>query len=177
MVIHAFVGFTAFDALVALLVDQYYKTAIAASLSLGLLHSFRALGLVVGPTVLGKWINLNRLIWLFVFEALAIALWSFVMENFYLSLFASVVVGFFTTTLWSYTYTIIQKNVAGEFYGRIVAYNDMLFLGVAAFTSYVIGYLAQNGWSLEGIALIIGSMFVIGAFYFATIYKKFELKG
>ncbi len=177
MLIHAFVGFTAFDALVALLVDNYYKALIATSLSLGLLHSFRALGLVIGPMILGKWINTKNLIWLFLFEALSIAIWSLMMENFYLSLAASIAIGFFTTTLWSYTYTLIQHNADEKFYGRIVAYNDMLFLGVAAFTSYAIGYLADLGWSLEGIALWMASMFVVGAIYYYTIFKRYELKG
>jgi MFS family permease len=177
MFIHAFVGFTAFDALVALLVDNFYQTILAASLSLGLLHSFRALGLVVGPMVLSNWISKNNLTKLFIFEAIAIGVWSVVMENFYLSLALSIFVGFFTTTLWSYTYTLIQKNTQEQFYGRIVAYNDMLFLSVASFTSYMIGFLAEKGWELPFIGYAMGVMFLIGAIYYAIIYKKYKIKG
>ncbi len=177
MLIHAFVGFTAFDALVALLVDSYYKTVLAASLSLGLIHSFRAVGLVVGPVFLGKWINQRNLIILFVLEAVAIVVWSLVMENFYLSLAASIAVGFFTTTLWSYTYTLIQKNVDEAYYGRIVAYNDMLFLGVAAFTSYMTGYLVDKGFSLESVGVFMGLTFLIGGLYYYVVYKRYPLKG
>jgi MFS family permease len=177
MFIHAFVGFTAFDALVALLVDNFYQTILAASLSLGLLHSFRALGLVVGPMVLSNWISKNNLTKLFIFEAIAIGVWSVVMENFYLSLALSIFVGFFTTTLWSYTYTLIQKNTQEQFYGRIVAYNDMLFLSVASFTSYMIGFLAEKGWELPFIGYAMGAMFLIGAIYYAIIYKKYKIKG
>ena len=177
MLIHAFVGFTAFDALVALMVDSYYKTVLATSLSLGLLHSFRALGLVSGPVVLSKWINTKNLSALFVFEAAAILLWSFVMPHFYLSLGASIAVGFFTTTLWSYTYTLIQKNMDEAYYGRIVAYNDMLFLGVAALTSYMTGFLAKNGWSLQSIGMFMGLTFLIGALYYHIVSKKYSLKG
>jgi len=31
--------------------------------------------------------------------------------SFYLSLFVSIIVGLFSTTLWSYTYTLLQKNI------------------------------------------------------------------
>ena len=98
------------------------------------------------------------------------------MENFYLSLAASVVVGFFTTTLWSYTYTLLQKNIQEKYYGRIVAYNDMLFLSSAAFTSYMIGYLAKIDYSLELIAVFIGVGFMIGGLYFAWILKSQKIR-
>ena len=175
MLVHAFVGFTAFDALVALMAKSYYAKIIAVSLALGLLHSFRAIGLVLGPVILGKWIHKRNLLKLFVFEALAIALWGIVMHDFYLSLLASIAVGFFTTTLWSYSYTLIQKNTNEKFYGRIVAYNDMLFLSVSALTSYLTGVLAKWGWELEKIAYMIALTFLIGAIYYYAVYKNYEL--
>ncbi len=172
MLIHSFVGLTAFDALVALMVDRYYASIIATSLALGLLHSMRAVGLVIGPIVLGKWINNKRLLYVFIGQGMAIWLWAYLMDNFYLSLLASVVVGFFTTTLWSYSYTLLQKNIDKEYYGRIVAYNDMLFLSVAAFTSYMIGYLAEKSFSLQNIAFLMGLGFIIGAIYYNFILKS-----
>ena len=176
MLLHAFVGLTAFDALVALMVDKYYASIIATSLALGLLHASRAIGLVIGPVILSRWINNKRLVYIFIFQALAIWLWAFLMKNFYMSIFASVIVGLFTTTLWSYTYTLLQKNIDAKYYGRIVAYNDMLFLSSAAFTSYMIGFLATNSYSLEFITFLMGLGFIFGGIYFAWILKSQKIK-
>ncbi|MCK4974619.1 MAG: MFS transporter, partial [Sulfurimonas sp.] len=149
---------------------------IATSLALGLLHASRALGLVIGPILLGKWINNKRVIYLFIFQALAVWLWAVLMKDFYMSIFASVIVGLFTTTLWSYTYTLLQKNIEQKYYGRIVAYNDMLFLSSAALTSFMIGFLAGDGFSLEFITVLIGFGFIIGGVYFAWILKTQKIK-
>ena len=176
MLVHAFVGLTAFDALVALMVDKYYASIIATSLALGLLHASRALGLVIGPILLGSWINNKRIVFIFIFQAVAVWFWAFMMHDFYLSLFASVIVGLFTTTLWSYTYTLLQKNIEKKYYGRIVAYNDMLFLSSAAITSFMIGVFATNGFSLEFITMFIGLGFFVGALYFAWILKTQNIK-
>ena len=176
MLIHAFVGLTAFDALVALMVDKYYASVIATSLALGLLHASRALGLVIGPMIISNWINNRRIVYIFIAQALSVWLWAFLMEDFYLSLLASVIVGLFTTTLWSYTYTLLQKNIEEKYYGRIVAYNDMLFLSSAAFTSFMIGFLATGGYSLEFITVLIGICFVIGGIYFTWILKTQNIK-
>jgi len=176
MLMHSFVGLTAFDALVALMVDKYYASIIATSLALGLLHASRAIGLVIGPIVFGNWINNKRLVNVFVFQAFAIWLWAYLMEDFYMSLFASVIVGLFTTTLWSYTYTLLQKNIESKYYGRIVAYNDMLFLISATITSYMIGFFATKGFSLEFIASLIGFGFIVGAIYFKWILHTQNIK-
>ena len=176
MLAHAFVGLTAFDALVALMVDKYYASILATSLALGLLHASRAIGLVIGPIVLSSWVNHKRIIYIFIAQALAVWLWAFLMHNFYLSLFASVIVGLFTTTLWSYTYTLLQQNIEEKYYGRIVAYNDMFFLSAAAFTSFMIGFLATANFSLESIAVIIGAGFIVGAVYFKWILKTQNIK-
>jgi len=176
MLIHSFVGLTAFDALVALMVDKYYATIIATSLALGLLHSSRALGLVIGPIMMSSWIDNKRLVYIFIAQGLAVWLWAMLMHNFYLSLFASLIVGLFTTSLWSYTYTLLQKNIEQKYYGRIVAYNDMLFLSSASLTSLMIGVLASNGYSLEFITVLIGCGFMIGGIYFAWILKTQKIK-
>lgn len=176
MLLHSFIGLTAFDALVALMVDKYYASVIATSLALGLLHASRALGLVIGPMVLRSWTNHKKMVYIFLFQAVAVWFWAYMMHNFYLSLFASITVGLFTTTLWSYTYTLLQKNIEQKYYGRIVAYNDMLFLSSAAFTSMMTGILASSGFSLEFITAVIGAGFVIGAIYFAWIIKTQNIK-
>jgi hypothetical protein len=98
------------------------------------------------------------------------------MEDFYMSLFASVIVGLFTTTLWSYTYTLLQKNIEKKYYGRIVAYNDMLFLTSATITSFMIGFLATKGFSLEFITFLIGFGFIVGAVYFRWVLRTQNIK-
>ena len=176
ILVHSFVGLTAFDALVALMVEKYYATIVATSLALGLLNSARAIGLVIGPVVLAKWMDNKKIIYIFIGQGLAVWLWAYMMHNFYLSLAASVVVGFFTTTLWSYTYTLLQKNIDEKYYGRIVAYNDMMFLLSAAFTSYMIGFLATHEFSLESIAVIMGVCFLLGGIYYAWVLKREKLE-
>ncbi len=176
LLLHALVGLTAFDALVALMVHEYYTHLIATSLAIGLLHASRALGLVVGPMLIGNYMNNTRLRYLFMFQAAAIMLWAAVMPNFYLSLIASVLVGLCTTTLWSYTYTLLQHHTDQAYYGRVVAYNDMLFLLVAAVTSMMIGLYADAGVSLQVITLMLGLSFVVATLYYYWLQHRFELK-
>lgn len=176
MFLHAFVGLTAFDALVALMVDKYYAGIIATSLALGFLNSTRAVGLVIGPMVLGRFLSNKFLVYVFMAQGFAVMFWAWMMHDFYLSLFASVIVGFFTTTLWSYTYTLLQKNIEPKYYGRIVAYNDMLFLGSAALTSYMVGFLATHNFSLESITFIIAFGFIVGGVYFYWLIKGKNIK-
>jgi|GEM_PF-71456 len=176
MLMHAFVGLTAFDALVALMVDKYYAGVIATSLALGLLHSARAIGLVIGPIFLSKHLSNKFIVYVFLAQGFAVMLWAVMMHDFYLSLGASVIVGLFTTTLWSYTYTLLQKNIEEKYYGRIVAYNDMLFLSSAAFTSFMIGYFATHNFSLQEIAFIIALGFIVGAIYFSWLLKNKNIR-
>jgi len=171
MIVHSFVGLTVFDVLVALMVDEYYKIILATSLALGLLNSFRAIGLIIGPVFINRWLNHKTLTYLFIFQAITVWLWAYCMYDFYLSLFVSILVGLSTTSLWSYTYTLLHKNIEEEYYGRIIAYNDMLFLSVASFTSFFIGYLAKHNFSLEFITVLLGFCFIIGALYYHWVFK------
>ncbi len=175
ILLHAFVGFTAFDALVALIVKQYYIQVVAVALGLGLMHSLRAVGLVFGPIFISKYVNTKTLPYIFLYQALSIIVWAFVIENFYLSLFVSLFVGFTTTTLWSYSYTLLQHHTAKAYYGRIVAYNDMVFLLTVALVSIAIGYLAEAGVTLAMITILLGSAFIVGALYFIWIRKRFSI--
>jgi MFS family permease len=174
--LHAFVGFTAFDALVALMVERYYAQAVAVALGIGLLHSLRAVGLVFGPIVIGKWITHKTLVYLLLYQAVSIIIWALVIENFYLSLLASVFVGFATTTLWSYTYTLLQHHTSREYYGRIVAYNDMMFLLTVAVVSLGIGYMVESGVQLATITMLLGSSFAVAALYFVWIKKNYNIR-
>lgn len=176
ILLHAFVGFTAFDALVALIVEKYYAQTVAVALGIGLLHSLRAVGLVFGPIIIGKWVNNRTLVYLLLYQAVSIVVWALVIENFYLSLLASVFVGFSTTTLWSYTYTLLQHHTNKEYYGRIVAYNDMMFLLTVVFVSMAIGYLVEFGLPLSTITMLLGSSFVLAALYFNWIKKNYNIR-
>lgn len=175
MLLHSFVGFSAYDALIALMADKYYASIVAASLSIGLLNASRAIGLVIGPMILGRWVDNGRLLYIFLAQGIALYIWAVFMQNFYLSLAASVFVGLFTTTLWSYTYTLLQKNIEPTYYGRIVAYNDMLFLSSASVASYMIGFLVAKEYSLEFVTFVMGSVFIVGGVYFVWIMKNYDL--
>ncbi len=174
--LHAIVGFTAFDALVALVAESYYVPMIAAPLAIGMTHALRALGLIGGPLLLGRWIDNRRLTFVLLFQAAAIFLWAGVLPSFYASLAASVLVGLGTTTLWSYTYTLLQHHTDEAFYGRIIAYNDMVFLLSVTLVSLIIGLLADYGLNLQIVAAFLGGGFVLGAGYYQWIQKRFALE-
>ena len=176
MLLHAVVGFTAFDALVVLSVEKYYTSIVAVSLGIGLVNAFRAIGLTIGPLLLGEWVNLHRLKFLLIAEALAIIFWGIVIEYFYLSLVASVLVGLVTTTLWSYTYTLLQEHTHYDYYGRVVAYNDMIFLATGGLVSLLIGFLVDQQFGLGVIASLLGSAFGIAALYYTWIRAHYSLK-
>jgi MFS transporter, DHA3 family, macrolide efflux protein len=176
ILLHAVVGLTAFDALVVLSVEKYYLEVVAVSLGIGLVHAMRAVGLTIGPMILGTWINLKRLGYLFVLEGLAIIAWGVVIEHFYLSLIVAVLVGFVTSTLWSYTFTLLQQHTHEEYYGRVIAYNDMVFLVVGGGASLLIGLLVKTGLTLGSIAFVLGGAFIIAAIYYAWINRQYELK-
>lgn len=176
ILLHAVVGFTAFDALVALAAEHYYLPAVAASLAIGLTHAMRALGLVAGPLLLGRWINNERLFNLMLLQAAAIFLWAAVLPSFYASLAASVLVGLGTTTLWSYTYTLLQHHTDTAYYGRVVAYNDMAFLLSVAVISLLIGILAEAGINLQAVTALLGGGFILGAGYYRWIVHRHPLE-
>ncbi len=176
MLLHSVVAFTAFDALVVLSAQKYYMNVIAVSLGIGLVHAARAVGLAIGPLFLGEWITIKRLELLLFAEAAAIGLWAWAMNDFYTSMAASVLVGFMTTTLWSYTYTLIQKHTHHDYYGRVVAYNDMIFLTVGGLVSLLIGFLVKLGWTLESITLVLAGAFLIAAFYYRWLRQHYELQ-
>ena len=175
MLLHAFVGFTAFDTVVALMTEAYYFPVVAAPLAIGMLHAFRAIGLVAGPLLFSRWINARRLPWLLLLQAGTIMAWALVLPNFYLSLGVSVLVGLATTTLWSFTYTLIQHHTDKAFYGRVIAYNDMIFLLTVSLVSLATGALAQLKIDLRLIMTLPGIAFIFAAFYFNWIRRQYKL--
>lgn len=175
ILIHATVGFTVFDALVALMAKEYYASILAVPLALGIVHSIRAVGLVIGPILLGKWINSKRLIYIFLIQGLAMMFWASVVQNFYLSLVGSFMAGFAITTLWSFTYTLIQKHTDKKYYGRVVAYNDMMFLSVGALSSLVVGILIELQWGISEVLYLLASCFFLAAGYYKWITRAYDV--
>lgn len=175
ILVHASVGFTVFDALVTLMVKQYYSSLLAIPLAIGLMHSVRAFALVLGPILLGKWINSSRLSYLLLAQGLGIMFWGSLVENIYLSLLGSFVAGFVTTTLWSYTYTLIQKNTDKKYYGRVVAYNDMVFLFTGAMSSIMVGVLIESSYSISSVLYLLGGAFVFVSLYYLYVKKVYNV--
>ncbi|WP_428026993.1 MFS transporter [Arcobacter sp.] len=170
LILHASVGITAFDTLVTLLAKNEYKYVIAVPLSIGITNAIRALALMVGPFIITNWINKDRLTLLFIFQGLAIVLWGVFQFNFYLALVMVFFTGFTTTTIWSITYAFIQERVEHKYLGRVISYNDMIFMLSNVLTTFFIGIMADI-IPLSFITIILGFAFFVVAFY----YKKMIL--
>ena len=174
IMLHAVVGVTSYDALVALLADYPYASLLSASLIIGYINACRAVALIVGPLVLSKFVSNSNLVYIYVGHGLGVIAWSALQFNFYIGFIGIFCAGFFTSTLWSYTYTLIQQKCDPAFYGRIIAYNDMVYLGVAAVISSGIGLLFELGLSLSIITALIGCMFFAGAIYWIFVRKIYK---
>lgn len=172
ILIHASIGLTSFDTLVTLLADFEYKEFIAVPLAIGAMNATRAVGLVIGPFIIGKIINKDNLHWFFVLQGMAIILWSLLEHNFYLGLFSLFVTGLFVTTLWSYTYLLIQEETQEKYMGRVLSYNEMFFMISNAITAIFIGYSYKFGLSLQSITATLG----IGFIFTAAYYRWFRLR-
>jgi MFS family permease len=171
--LHAALGLTSFDALVTLLADYQYKTLIAVPLAIGWINAVRATALMIGPFFIGKWINSRNLHWFFILEGIAVILWSYMQYSFYWGLFTLFGVGFFTSTLWSYTYLMLQEETQSDYMGRIISYNDMFFMLSNIATALFIGYAYRGGLSLEGITFVLGIGFLAAACYYRWFRKHY----
>lgn len=169
--LHASIGFTAYDALIALLADHEYKHLLSIALVMGFINASRAFSQVLGQFVLSRYINQNSLFYLFIAQGVSIILWGILQYDFYLSFVGIFLCGLFTTTLWSYTYTLLQYETDAEFYGRVIAYNDMVFMGVCTLVSFAIGALFEWGMPLWMITCMLGFAFIVIGFYWKWIQK------
>jgi predicted MFS family arabinose efflux permease len=167
---HAAVGLTSFDTLITLLADFEYKTLLAVPLAIGWMNATRALGLMIGPFFISKRVSKESLHYFFMLQGLSIILWSFVQDTFYLALISLFITGFFITTLWSYTYLLIQEETDPKYLGRVISYNDMFFMLSNVSTALFIGYASTWGVSLESITFTLG----LGFFGFAGYYLWFK---
>ncbi|QCD52924.1 MFS transporter [Campylobacter sp. RM16192] len=174
IILHSIVGVTSYDALVALLADYQYKELLSASLVIGFINACRSIALLIGPIVLSKFINTKTLVYIYIGHGIGVCVWGILQFNFYLGFLGTMAAGFFTSSLWSYTFTLLQQKCDDKYYGRIIAYNDMIYLGIGALTSAGIGLLFRLGLSLWGITIIMGCMFFLGAIYWSVVYKKYQ---
>jgi len=173
ILLHAAIGLTSFDALITLLADFQYKEYIAVPLAIGWMNATRALGLMIGPFIISKMISKKNLHYFFILQGLAIMLWSYLEFNFYLALIGLFITGLFITTLWSYTYLLIQEETESKYMGRVISYNDMVFMLANVTTALFIGYAAKWGMSLEGITFTLGFGFFIVAAYYIWFKKRY----
>ena len=173
ILLHAAIGLTSFDALITLLADFEYKAIIAVPLAIGWMNATRALGLMIGPFFISSIIKKENLHYFFIFQGLGIILWSQLEYNFYFALVGLFITGFFITTLWSYTYLLIQEETDPKFMGRVISYNDMFFMLSNVATALFIGYAAKWGVSLEGITMTLGFGFFVVAGYYVWFKKQY----
>jgi len=170
ILLHSSVGLTAFDTLVTLLADYNYKFVIAVPLAIGISNAVRAFALMIGPFFIGNKINKDNLQYLLILQGVSIIAWAIFQHNFYLALVGLFLSGFTTTTLWSYTYALLQKRIEPKYMGRVISYNDMIFMLTNIVTTLFIGFMA-NFISLEFITIIIGFAFFATAYYYTRIKK------
>lgn len=171
ILLHASVGCTAYDALIALLADYQYKHLLSISLVMGFINASRALSLVLGQFFLSLHVNHKTLFTIFLLQGFSIILWGVLQYDFYLSFIGILVSGLFTTTIWSYTYTLIQYETDEAFYGRVIAYNDMVFMGMSTGVSLGIGFLFEQGVALWLITSLLGIAFIFFGFYWKWVAK------
>jgi MFS family permease len=169
IVLHASVGLTAYDALIALLADYQYKHLLSIPLVMGWMNASRAVSLVVGQFIFSRKINPNTLFYFLLLQGVSIMLWGVLQFDFYISFVGIVACGLFTTTLWSYTYTLLQYETEKAYYGRVVAYNDMVFMGMSTTVSFLIGALFDSGMALWMITCLLGAGFIGFGFYWRWI--------
>ncbi len=175
IILHSSIGFTSFDTLVTLLADLHYKYIIAIPLAIGWINASRAIGLAIGPLLFSRFINEKNLHYFFVLQGLAIILWAFIQHNFTYSLIGIVVVGFLATSLWSFTYYLLQKEIEAKFLGRVIAYNDMIFMTTNIAVTLFVGYMAKLGMGLDIITIIMGSGFLLTAVYYRWFRGRYTL--
>lgn len=171
MILHATVGLTAFDTLITLLADFQYKYVIAIPLAIGITNSVRAFALMIGPLLISNWISKERMFYLFIAQGITIIIWAFVQNSFYIGLIGMFLTGIATTTIWSYTYAMLQDEVEEQYLGRVLAYNEMVFMIGNVTTTFFIGIMASFV-SLQFISISLGLAFLIVAYYYKRVFLK-----
>jgi MFS family permease len=169
ILLHSSVGFTAYDSLVTLLADYEYKTIVSVPLAIGITNGIRAFALMIGPFFITNWVDKNRLYYLFIIQAITICIWAIFQYNFYFALIAIFLTGFTTTTLWSYTYAMLQEEVDKRYLGRVLSYNEMMFMTTNVLTTIFIGFSASF-ISLDIITFLLAGLFFLTAIYYKKVF-------
>jgi putative flippase GtrA len=84
-------------------------------------------------------------------------------------------VGLLTTSIWSFTYYLLQQNTNEEFLGRVISYNDMVFMAVSVSMTYTIGKMASADIALSYISAMIGVIFFFVALYAFVLRDKIDI--
>ena len=168
--LHSSVGLTSFDALITILAKNEYKYVISVPLAIGISNAVRAVALMFGPIFISKYVTKQNLHYLLIFQGIAIILWGLMQDNFYVSLIALFIVGLSTTTLWSFTYALLQDKCDEKYIGRVISYNDMFFMLSCIVTTLFIGLMASLT-SIDIITILLGLGFLAFAFYYTRILK------
>ncbi len=168
MALHATVGFTIFDAIITVLAQNNYSKQVSIPLAIGFISAIRSLALMIGPFLFSKFVNRSTLFYMLLGQGAAIALWGVLSGSFWLSLIGSFFCGLFTTTLWSYTMTMLQESIGHEYYGRVVSINDMFFTATTVATSFAIGALMDAGMFAGDVLFVLSAMFFIAAILYKT---------
>ena len=173
ILLHSSIGFTSFDALVTILADYHYKYILAVPLAIGWINASRAIGLSVGPLLFSRFINHSNLHIIFTLQGLSIILWAFIQHNFTFAVLGIFVVGLLATTLWSYTYYMLQQEIEIKFLGRVIAYNDMIFMMTNILVTLFVGYAAKIGMDLKYITIVMGCGFLVTALYYKWFKRNY----
>jgi MFS family permease len=173
ILLHSSIGFTSFDALVTLLADFHYKYVLAIPLAIGWINASRAIGLSIGPLLFSRFINASNLHYFFALQGLSIILWAFIQYHFQYALVGILLVGLLATSLWSYTYYMLQQEIEVKFLGRVIAYNDMIFMMTNISVTLFVGYAAKWGLELQYITIIMGIGFLVTSLYYMWFRKNY----
>lgn len=164
MLLHGSVGFIIIDTLLTLLADVYYKEVLSVSVAIGLMNASKALGLMMGAPLLGRFVSEKNLHFFFIAIGVLFGVWGlFFIGNFYATLVLLLLIGLIAALLWAYTYTMLQRATDREYLGRVLAFNDMGFMIFGVATTLGIGYLYDFGVGLGAIAALIGAFFIMNA--------------
>lgn len=166
--LHASVGLTSFDTLITLLAKHEYKYVIAVPLSIGISNAIRAVALMIGPSLIGRFAVKETFFYIIILQGLAIVVWGIFQFNFYFALIGLFFTGFFTTTIWSYTYALLQEECEEKYLGRVISYNDMFFMLSNIVTTIFIGVMASFV-SLDIITYFLAAGFLLFAIYYKRV--------
>lgn len=168
--LHSCVGLTSYDALITILAKNEYKHIIAVPLAIGFSNAVRAVALMIGPLILTKFITKDNLHYVLIFQGLTIIIWGLTQGNFYISLVSLFFVGLSTAFLWSFTYALLQNSCDKKYIGRVISYNDMIFMLANVCTTLFIGFMAKVT-NENIITIFLGIGFLLFAFYYVKIVK------